>query len=238
MHTHAPLPPEQQAIADSLDTALQFDWSEDSIRLICTTRAPPHNPAYGMSFAEYKKNRSSITTTNDAEKIRLSFCFPHFITNVSADMAIRNNLSHYRFLVYIIELGLIHFQRDYHDRYSDIRSIREGMFDSLTTDENERIYKQIQKHVISFPDMARGKHITPTVPEWLGNAVKEMSVYLNMTTTDFVYLCWCLGISNSMKDSNLPRQITKLISESLNTFNYEFGAYEKQLTFNFLQMEK
>jgi hypothetical protein len=235
--TSKPLSPERQQIEDALDQSTYFDWKDDSIRLICTTRPPGHNPAYGMSFTDYKKNRASMQSSEDVEKVRLSFCFPTFITNVSADMAIRNNLSHYRFLVLIIEMGLIHFQRDYHDQYTKVRETREGLFDSLQTDENERIYKQIQKHVIVFPDMPKGKHITPTVPEWLGNAVKEISVYLNMTTTDFVYLCWCLGVSNSMKGSNLPKQITKLIDRSIETFNFEFVAYQKQIDFNYNQME-
>jgi hypothetical protein len=233
---HAPasnksLTPEQEQLRQALDQSTEYSWQDDQILLVCTTPVPNH-PAYGMTFSEYKKHRNDIISSDEKEKVRMSIRLPSFIARVSADMAIRNHVSsHYRFLVLILELGMINFQRDYHDKYQIIKSGRNDMYVRLNTERNQLLYEQLDKQSIDMCfNMRRAKHMTPTVAEWLANAANDIATYLNMNTTDFAFLCWCIGVSKTMDDEDLPVRVKLEITNRIQHFDHEITFYSDRIS--------
>lgn len=231
---HAPasnlnLTPEQEQLRQALDENTEYPWQDDQILLVCTSPVPNH-PAYGMTFSEYKKHRNDVISSDDKEKVRLSTRLPAFINRVSADMALRNGVSHYRFLVLILELGMINFQKDYHEKYQIIKSGRNDMYKRLSTEKNRRLYEQLDKQFIDMEIVARGsKHMTPTVAEWLANATNDIATYLNMSISEFVVLCWCIGVSKSMEAEDLPLQVKLEITKKLQYFDQEITFYSDRI---------
>jgi hypothetical protein len=224
------LTPEQEQLRQALDENTEYPWQDDQILLICTNPVPNH-PAYGMTFSEYKKHRNDIISSDDKEKVRLSVRLPVFIARVSADMALRNKVSsHYRFLVLILELGMINFQKDYHEKYQIIKSGRNDMYVKLNTGKNQRLYEQLDKQSIDMCfDMRKAKHMTPTVAEWLANSANDIATYLNMNTTDFAFLCWCIGVSKTMDDGDLPLQVKLEINKRIQHFDQEITFYSDRI---------
>lgn len=207
---------------------IDYEWKDDQIQLICAS-AVPHHPAYGMSFPEYKKNRNALTSSDDVEKVRLSFRLTPFMSMVSSALATRHKLSHYRFLILVIELGMINFQKDYQDDYETIKQFRENMLAHLSDDEQSHQFMQLEKQTVDMGIISRTyKCFTPTVAEWLANTVRDTSVYLNMSTSDFVNLCWCLGIERTMPD--VPPQVHKYAIKQIKQFDREFGEYHKRIS--------
>ena len=214
-------------IADHPDTKY-YDWRDDSIRIICTSVVPNH-PAYGQTFKEYMRNRNRYEDA-DQEKARLGFRLPPFITRVSADMAIIHGVSHYRFLTLLIELGMIYFQKDYCEQYTTIRDFRSSMYQSLTSVHNENAYMQMDKQTIEIGKFHyRSSLITPTVPLWLSNAVKDTSTYLNVSCSDFVNVLWCIGVRKSMCNENIPSRILEEVKDTINKFDSELDAATKRI---------
>lgn len=226
--TAPPLSAEEQSIHEALDQSQQFDWKDDAIRIICAS-AVPHHPAYGISFEEYKNNRTKYSD-DEQETTRIASRLPKFISRVSSDMAIMHKISHYRFIVLILELGMIHFKHDYADMYETIRHGREVMFNSLTTERNRMLYEQLDKQNIGMTcTSATRKLITPTVPLWLGDSVRETATYLNMSVSDFVFLCWCIGISKTIPKERIPNMIQLEITSTLSFFKFEFEVYSDRI---------
>lgn len=216
----------EEEIAVEQSEQTEYDWSNDSIRIVCATAIDNH-PAYGLTFSEYKKRRWEFLNNDDKDTIRIGFRLPPFIGQISADMALSNGLPHYRMLILLVELGLIHFQRDYHDHYQIIRAIRSNMSTTLATEDARAHYEQARKYTIVMLNYSRdSKVLTPTVSEWLGNAVKDTAVYLNMSVSEFSYLCWCIGVSNSMR-GDLQPAVQSEVDKVLKHFDFQIGMYTR-----------
>ena len=183
-------------IADHPDTKY-YDWRDDSIRIVCTSVVPNH-PAYGVSFKEYITQRNQYVGDENGEKVRLSVRLPSFISHVSADFAARYRISYYRFLIMIIELGMINFQKDYCEEYTDIKNVQEYMLDNLKNENQRFFYNKAENQIMAFNISRKERQVTPTVADWLGNAIKDTAIYLNISQSDFVLLCWCIGVKKTI----------------------------------------
>jgi hypothetical protein len=204
-----------------------FEWKDDVIYTMCTSVVPNH-PAYGMNFRDYVKNRNRVTDT-DQEKIRLGFRLPSFVSHVSADMSIIYGMSYYHFLTMIIELGMIYFQKDYYEKYTNIKEFRTGLYNSISNTRNRELYEQLERQTIQLCDAKRKSMlVTPSVPEWLGHAVKNTAVYMNVSCSDFVNVLWCIGVQKSM--DNIPSEVTKDIIITLRKFDFEMDMYSVRIT--------
>lgn len=224
------------------DTPLVARFDPMTIQLLVTEAVPRH-AAYGMMFDEYAKQRSRFTEYDDSEKKRLSFYFQRLPSRVSSDLAFTYKTSHHRFMILIIELGLITFHVDYHDEYNMAKTIRKKVFDGVETETNLKQYMQIEKQTIELGSGAgrmqgSTKHFVPSVPEWLYNAVTDASIYLNMSISDFTYLCWCIGVRNNLPDSVLPKIMGQKFDDTINTFNFELNEYIDSINIHIDKMEK
>lgn len=227
-----PIRPEQfrendiNLVAEHPDTEY-YEWKDDVICTMCRSFVPNH-PAYGMNFREYVKNRNRVTDI-DQEKIRLVFRLPSFISHVSADMSIIYGMSYYHFLTMIIELGMIYFQKDYYEKYTDIKEFRTVLFNSIGNTRNRELYEQLERQTIQLRNLGgKVNLVTPSVPEWLGHAVKNTAVYMNVSCSDFVNVLWCIGVQKTM--DNVPPEVTKDISSTLNKFDFEMDMYSVRIT--------
>jgi hypothetical protein len=196
--------------------------------------AIPKHAAYGMMFDEYLKQRTRFSGNDQSEKKRLSFYFPAFHGRIAADLAIMHETSQYHFMVLVIELGLITLKYDYHDEYSSIQNCRKLLFENLTTDFNQSLYMQLEQHTIEMCSgmgsrSGKSRHFTPTVPEWLYNVVSDTAVNLNMSSSDFVFLCWCIGASVSIEEDRIPEIVGKDLSAILSRFKMNFESYVFQV---------
>lgn len=215
------------------NTPLEARFDPQTIQLICVEAIPRH-AAYGMMFEEYARQRSRFSDYDSSEKKRLSFYFPTFHGRIAADLAILHDTSQYHFMVLVVELGIISFKFDYHDDYTVIKDCRKSLFKLLTTEYNHALYMQLEQHTIEMCSgmgsrMGKTKHFTPTVPEWLYNAVSDTAVNLNMSTSDFVYLCWCFGISKAIQEDLIPEVVGRDLSAILSRFKMNFESYVFQV---------
>jgi hypothetical protein len=238
--TRESYPEYDPADPDALDeyyetTPLEARFDISTLQLLVVEAIPKH-AAYGMMFEEYQKQRNRFAGFDTSEKKRLPFRLPAFHGRVAADLAILNDTSFYHFLVLIIELGLITFQYDFHNDYVDIRDGRKVIFTRLKDEENLSLYMQLEQHTIEMcsgtgAKAGKSKLFTPTVSEWLYNAISDVSTNMNMSVSDFVYICWCMGIQNALPESMIPsmvgrdvESITHRFGRSLKGFNFQIKS--------------
>jgi len=216
------------------ETKLEARFDPLTIQMLVVEAIPKH-AAYEMMFDEYLKQRSRFYEYDESEKKRLSFYIPLFPAMLSADFATDYKISYHAFMVRLIELGLVHFQYDYNEQYQFIKTAKQNLSKLITDDEKRAYYIQLDKQSIclgscgNMKTSGRTKHFTPSVPEWLYNAATDCSSYINTTTSDFVYLCWCIGLVET-----LPEEITNpvIVRESRNIiseFDRELRILEKRI---------
>ena len=118
----------------------------------------------------------------------------------------------------------------YIEQYTTIRDFRSSMYQSLTSVHNENAYMQMDKQTIEIGKFHyRSSLITPTVPLWLSNAVKDTSTYLNVSCSDFVNVLWCIGVRKSMCNENIPSRILEEVKDTINKFDSELDAATKRI---------
>jgi hypothetical protein len=135
----------------------------------------------------------------------------------------------------MIELGLIHFQVDYHDEYGIIRDGRTKLFNGLNSESGSHRYMQLEKQTIALGSctgarQGKAKHFVPSVPEWLYNASSEISNYMNMSISDLIFLCLCISITNCLSEDILPSEVLRNSNDCCTQFNYEIAAYSKRIS--------
>ena len=219
--------PNPSELPDEVQEALNtnYEWKDDTMMLVCTSYVPDH-PAYGMTFDEYKKNRVDFMSPSDVEKISLSFRLPPLLSQISTDTAYDYNLSYYKFLTMIIEIGMIYLQQDYHEEYSIASDYRTAAKNDIKTEQHLAIYEQIRKQTITI-DVSIPRTVPPTHPmvvEWLANAATEYSNHLNMGKTEFINLCWAMGVVKS-KPKNIPDPILVRCENMIKKFEIELKMY-------------
>lgn len=117
---------------------------------------------------------------------------------------------------------MIYFQKDYCEQYTTIRDFRSSMYRSLLNKRNGSVYMQMEKQTIDIGKCKRDSPlVTPTVPLWLSNAVKDTATYLNISCSDFVNLLWCIGVKKSMRDENVPSLILLEVQDTIEKFDFE-----------------
>ena len=205
----------------------KFDWQ--AIRMLCIEAVPKHR-AYGMLFPEYKKNRERLLDEDTTEKRRLSFYFPKIDAAVGKTYAAEFGCSYHRFMLLIIELGIIKFQHDYQDNYSTMKRIHKNarqMIDSngdLGLCKFEQFAQQgIYLGTASGPKDNR-KHFAPNVPEWLYNAISEISEYMGVCMSDMIYLCYCIGMTSAIPFELKSCVIEKRSKEVIASFEMQFRS--------------
>lgn len=219
---------------DSLDeyyenTKLEARFDPLTIQLLVVEAFPKHE-AYGMSFSDYNRKRSQLSGYDDSKEKHLSFYFPKFFARVSSDLALINKTSHHRFLILLVELGLITFHVDFKDEYETLKHSRPKILNNLKNSVNRRHYIRLEKQTISLDSAAGSRsggahHFSSSVPVWLHNAVTDAANYTNMSISDFVYLCWGIGITNSLPEDMIPVIVGQDLSELLHQFRFEVSEY-------------
>ena len=211
------------------NTPLEARFDYLTIEMAVTEAFPKHE-AYGMLFKDYHAKRAQLQGYDETDKKRLSFRFPSHFAHVATDIALRQKVSLHRALILLIELGLIHFQVDYHDEYHDIREWRLASFDNLCDSESLRKYKRIERHNIVLDSGGRAApHFAPNVPEWLYNAVMDTKAYLNMTSSDLIFFCWCYGCLNCFEEKTIPPIVKEDLMKVCGDFRYEVQEYQRQI---------
>ena len=215
------------------NTPLEARFDVSTISSLCVEAIPRH-AAYGMMLEEYQKQRYCFMQTDTSEKKRLSFYLPAFYGRVAVDLSIMNKLSHYRFLILLCELGILTFQHDFYENYNVIRTGRQKICSLLDTKSSRSLYMQLDHHVIELDSGSgyrggKAKHFVPTVPEWLYNALSEAATNLNMSNSDFIFLCLCLGIVNALPEDTVPKLVWEEMSEIIHAFEIELSGYTYQI---------
>lgn len=216
------------------NTPLEARFDYQTIQIIVSEGFEKHR-AYGMTFEEYRTQRTMLSGYDDSAKKRLSFYLPPFYARIAADLALINNSSFHGFMIMMIELGLIHFQVDYHDEYITIRDGRTQLFNGLSSEAGYNRYMQLEKQTINLGScvgakMGKAKHFVPNVHEWLYNASSEISNYLNMPISDLIFLSFCMSVENCMDGSILPREVSRNTKIVCDNFDYEIKAYSKRIS--------
>ena len=215
------------------NTPLEARFDVSTISSLCVEAIPKH-AAYGMMLEDYQKQRARFMQTDTSEKKRLSFYLPSFYGRVAIDLSILHKLSHYRFLILLCELGIITFQHDFYENYNTIRKGREKICSLLNSETNRSLYMQLDQHVIEL-DSGRGyrggkaKHFAPTVPLWLYNALSETATNLNMGNSDFIFLCLCIGITNSLSEDSIPEIVGRDMDNIIHGFELGLDGYTYQI---------
>jgi hypothetical protein len=211
------------------DTPLEARFDFKTIEILVTEGISKHK-AYDMMFEEYLTERGKIIHWDMTEKKRIIFYLPLFPSMLSSDYATHFRISHYNFIVFLIELGLITFNYDYHDEYDTAKQGRFNLSQKLTDNIKRRHYLNMDRQKISTGSSSnvrdgKCKRFTPTIPEWLYNALTDCANSFNMSLTDLVYLCWCIGASKTLPSDLVNPMIDEDIHKVLNDFNIDLQIY-------------
>ena len=216
-----------------MSTPLEERFDLGTLELLVVEGVPKH-AAHDMLLEEYIKSRTKFIRYDDTEKKRLSFYLPLFPAMRSADFASMFNISLTKFLVASIELGLIHFMYDYHDKYDGAISIKKAIGKQITDGKGKILYMQINKQKITLDSSAGVKsgactHFTPSVYEWFYDALAATANALNMSISDLCYCCWCITIQNSMPNDMIDKMTDQDVREILTQFNVEIDIYGRRI---------
>jgi hypothetical protein len=215
------------------NTPLEARFDYLTIQTIVSEGFEKHK-AYGMSFEEYRIQRARMMDYDETEKKRLTYYLPKYNARIASDLAFRNKVSYHRFTILMIELGLIHLQVDYHDEYEAVRDGRDRLFSGIDSIGGEHRYMQLEKQTIDLGTCNNArtgkKHFSPNVPEWLYNATFEISNYLNMTSSDLVFLSLCIGITNCLPENEIPKKVYENAKDVVSAFDVEIKAYGKRIS--------
>lgn len=215
------------------NTPLEARFDYLTIQMAIAEAFPKHK-AYGMMFADYRRMRKQMQDYDDTEKKRLSFYLPSYPARIASDLAIINDIAVHTFIVYMIELGLIHFQVDYHDEYEIVKNSRQKIFNAVKSEESKNRYMQLDKQTITLGSGSGvrtklAKHYTPNVPEWLHNAIGEVGNHMNTTNSDLIYFTFCYGLINCIESSQIPELILTDMNKVCKEFDYELRQYSSRI---------
>lgn len=223
---------QQNMLDDSLlPEEERFDWQ--TTKALCVGDVHKHQ-AYGMGFEDYLKNRRSYMDTDDTERHRLSFYLPKFHSMLTVDIAGVLGISTHRFLVTIMEIGLINFQVDYHNQYQIAKAHRKSMVACLITEHARKVYMQMDKQTIALGSATGSrcggsKHFSPSVPLWLYDALTEVAGNLNMSISDMAHLVWCIGTSKTLPSTCLCPMLEKDTQDIQEQFIFELDMYIRRI---------
>lgn len=210
---------------EEYDESLLFDWKTISARCISPA---PHHPAYGMNVAQYIKARSDFLTQEDQmSKMQIHFRMPPEVLIGIPKLAHSHSLSPTRYMGVLLELGLIHFTKDYHDTISSINAERDALFMKSTND-----FKMIQilKQTICLHTSSRkNDKFSPVVPEWMGGAIKSSAFELNCCQSDLACLCICIGIRIDSTVVNLPEYYKRNVESTITIFENELYELKRRI---------
>jgi len=216
-----------------LNTPLEYRFDYTTIELAVVEAFPKH-AAYGMTFQEYVVQRTRFSEYDPSEKKQMCFYFQKFPARVASDLALLNKLPLYPFVILMAELGLIHFHVDYHHEYSLIRDGRKAIFTQLTNVDAMNSYQQLDKQTIELgtgTGARKGKasQFNTSTPKWLYNAISDTATYLNMSISDFVYLCWCIAAKYCLDNDQIPIMVAREIDQTCQQFDFEFKHYGNRI---------
>jgi hypothetical protein len=222
-------------------TKLEARFDPLTIQLLVVEAIPKH-AAYGMLFEDYIKQRKKFMSYDETEKKRLSFYLPLFPAMMSSDYATAFDISYHQFLVFMVELGLITFMYDYHDQYQTVKEGKKTLSKLVTSERNRIYYLQMDKQTICIGSCGgfkngKTKHFSPTVPEWLYNAITDSATYINMSISDFVYLCWCVGMKSALTNDQANPILDKDNTGILTSFDHEFSIYADRIEHSLIEMK-
>jgi hypothetical protein len=206
------------------DTPLEARFDPLTLKSLVEEAIPKHR-AYDMFFGEYIEERKRMLGWDLSEKKRLSFYLPLFQAMASTSYADMYDLAYSHFVVFISELGLIKFQYDYQIEFCKAKEGTTSLLRLVTSPTRKQYYMQLDKQRIcigSGDNFRKGaaKHFAPSVPDWFYNAISNGAVYLNMTMSDFVYLCWCIGITEGIEED----KINSVVNDDSNAVIVDFNT--------------
>ncbi len=210
-------------------TPLEARFDPATIQIMVVEAIQKH-AAYEMQFDEYLRQRSRFSEYDESEKKRLSFYLPLFPAMRSQDFAYEYEISLNKFLVNLVELGLITFLYDYHGDCSETKRAKHELSKAITSERTKILYLQVDKQKINLGSTVGSrdgisKHFSPGVQEWFYNAINDAAAYLNMTTSDLAYLCWCIGVQKTLKQDIIDKMLDKDIDNVMQLFRYELEIY-------------
>jgi len=219
---------------------LEARFDPRTIELLVTEGIGKHK-AYSMNFDEYVENRSSVLNYDLTEKKRLCFFLPQFQSSAAVDLATAYGLGVYQFVTFMAELGLITFQFDYNDEFELVKQSRSGLLKMVTSASNKMHYMTACGLKIATGSCTNSrdgtcKKFTPAVPDWFYNAITDKAIHLGMSTTDFVYLCWCIGISKKLPVLHQNPVLFKESEIIIDDFNEKLLNYTKLIRYTQSQM--
>jgi hypothetical protein len=219
---------------DLSEPPTDFGWQTISARC---TRPSPNHPAYGMNISEYIRQRGVLMDKDDTGKSQISFRVPPMIAMGLPRMARKHSITPTRYLTFILEHGLITFQKDYYDTYSAINYDLDKLFDRSVTASALEIMSQSLKQTIYLGSASRdNKLFGPHLQEWMSGAIKSTSLELNCTQSDMAYLCILIGIRTDSTEYPLPLAYTNLVDATISKFEFELGMLKLRVT-NLLSIE-
>jgi hypothetical protein len=96
-------------------------------------------------------------------------------------------------------MGMIKFQRDYHEEYTVIEIKTKDLYEQATTTEGEYKFMAAQKQTISLGTGIRTNScFTPSAPRWVVNCIKDFSLTLNMSISDMANVCLYMGLESDL----------------------------------------
>jgi hypothetical protein len=123
---------------------------------------------------------------------------------------------------------------DFHEEYRLVKLGRKEAIKKVSNEDNRSYYMQLATSAIHIGSgvgfqYGKAKRYTPTVPLWLYNAVMEVSSFVNMSSSDLVFLCWCIGVQNCLPEDMVPGILGKDTSTIIRKFSLDIEYMSKEI---------
>ena len=219
----------------------QFDWK--SISGICRKPVPSH-PAYDMTFEEYARRRMEFVDDDGHPTVGITFRMPPVMAFLLPTLARKRNDvtggSMYRYLTLALELGVIHFQKDYYDIYTDITKNHDALFNLITGDDDKTSWmcKVVGRKSIGMGTSARTNEdaFCPHVSYWLAASLKQICGDVKMTQSDLAVLSIAKGVLLDSDTADLPPGVLSIFEKFIREFEFQLNIKSDQTKSAFISM--
>jgi hypothetical protein len=204
-----------------------FDWKTISARCISPD---PNHPAYGLSISEYIRKRGEFIDGDDSGKSQLGFRIPPLVAMGIVRLARKHGITATKYISFLLEHGLITFQKDYHGTYSMINADLDELFEKASTSKMLSVMAQSLKQTIS---LGSGSHdnrgFTINAQDWMIGAIKSTAMELNCPKSDMAYICVLIAIKTDSNEFSLPKAYMEIVDSEIDKFNFELSMLETQV---------
>lgn len=204
-----------------------FDWQSEVIAF--QTPKIKHR-SYDLSYRDFRINKlRSDTERQDRLTMRIDIVLADQLRIFKANY---EEGGIYVVASWLLEVGWIHMIYDYGEELEAITDMMVDMIDHNNNEERNDLLRRIDDMKIKMPSDANArKYLSPSMPAWLADSIRQVSMDLHMQQSDVCNLCIGLGMRTDFAEHPVSKVCAARIDKYEEEFSKRLDALVDDLTY-------